>query len=435
MNSLFSKYVIGEDFFKRKNLPEQKYNSNTFSLLKELGFTDQQIEEANEYIFGTMTIENAPHLKKEHYAVFDCANKCGKKGIRYIHYMGHIKMMAAVQPFITGAISKTINLPSTATIEDVDKAYKEAYKLMLKAIALYRDGSKLSQPLSSAEDELSYELYQLSLSSDDIDETITPEVVQANIQKQIYEEKRPVLVRRKLPPKRKGIIQEAVVGGQKIYLRTGEYEDGTLGEIFIDMYKEGAAFRSLLNCFAVAISKSLQYGVPLEEFVDSFTFTRFEPAGKVEGHNAIKRATSILDFVFRFLAYEYLQRKDLANISFAENTTPGATNYELKKVEENNNNQENKTNKETSDLKEIRTDNNINKNSTTESTYSNQEFEKLKIIFDYEDQKNIQITQYSIDYKTKGYTGDMCSSCGSMRVKRSGTCAVCEDCGTTTGCS
>ncbi|MCX8166757.1 MAG: vitamin B12-dependent ribonucleotide reductase [Candidatus Micrarchaeota archaeon] len=457
INYLFSPNVIGENYFKRARIPETIYKDYNFNLLTYVGFTDSQIEEANEYIFGTMTVENAPHLKKEHYAVFDCANKCGKKGTRYIHYLGHIKMMAAVQPFISGAISKTINLPSTATVEDIDKAYKEAYKLMLKAIALYRDGSKLSQPLSAAEDELSYELYQLSLSDEDIDETITVEKIQEELIKKFEtinkpaEQHKPILVRRKLPHKRKGIIQEAIVGGQKIYLRTGEYEDGTLGEIFIDMYKEGAAFRSLLNCFAVAISKSLQYGVPLEEFVDSFTFTRFEPAGKVEGHNAIKRATSILDFVFRFLAYEYLNRKDLANIPFVENTTPGATNYELKKVADyqtNGNSSYHNNNIKNPEIdKNVSTvDNSITEIETKKTvalSLNSSDLDKKIDIKEFEgSDKEIHLNDEiktdiskTLEFKSKGYTGDMCSSCGSMRVRRSGTCAVCEDCGTTNGCS
>ncbi len=391
---IFSSYTLGSEFFKSLNIPEEKLSAPYFDLLKELGFKEEEIEAANEYVCGAMTIEGAPHLKQEHYPIFDCANRCGKKGKRFIHYSGHIKMMAAAQPFISGSISKTINLPSDASIQDVSDAYLMAYTNMLKCIAIYRDGSKLSQPLVSKDDELSAELYAIGTEEEDVNENVS----YSELQKKAIEQTQPILVRRRLPPKRRGFIQEATIGGQKVYLRTGEYPDGTLGEIFIDMYKEGASYRSLLNCFAVAVSKALQYGVPLEEFVDSFTFTRFEPSGNVTGHHAIKRATSILDYVFRVLGYEYLNRTDLAHSLPEENNTPGITNVELKKNAQNN--PEPKTQREKPTI-----------------------------------QKQEEAMKKTDEYKSKGYTGDMCQACGSMHVKRSGTCSVCEDCGTTSGCS
>lgn len=385
-------------------------------MLKELGFSPSQIEEANNYVCGTMTIEGAPYLKKEHYPIFDCANKCGKKGTRYIKWTGHIKMMAAVQPFITGSISKTINMPSESTIQDVADAHKMAYDMMLKSIAIYRDGSKLSQPLSSKDDELSAELYAIGLEEDDVDETITTEAIQKKlIQTQTTPRE---ITRIKLPPQRRGLIQEATVGGQKIYLRTGEYPNGTLGEIFIDMYKEGASYRSLLNCFAVAVSKALQYGVPLEEFVDSFTFTRFEPSGTVQGHPAVKRATSILDFVFRVLAYEYLGRVDLAHINSDNgfNNVHGITTHEL--------------------IRKAGTLETLQKQ-TQEVERDEKEETVNKQLADITE--NIQIPDKTKELSKKmithGYTGEVCSSCGSLRLRRSGTCSVCEDCGSTTGCS
>ena len=262
-----------------------------------------------------MTLEGAPHLKHEHYAVFDCANPCGRTGKRYLSVESHIRMMAAAQPFITGAISKTINMPNDATVEDCKDAYMLSWRLGLKANALYRDGSKLSQPLNS----------QLIESDDEDDDAIEALVAQSaparaaqvaeKIVERVIERIERTREREKLPDRRKGYTQKAVVGGHKVYLRTGEYQDGRLGEIFIDMHKEGAAFRSLMNNFAIAISLGLQYGVPLEEYVEAFTFTRFEPAGFVQGNDAIKNATSILDYIFRELAISYLGRNDLAHIS------------------------------------------------------------------------------------------------------------------------
>ena len=265
-----------------------------------------------------MTVEGAPHLKAEHYPVFDCANPCGRTGKRYLSVESHIKMMAAAQPFISGAISKTINMPNEATVEDCKEAYLLSWKLALKANALYRDGSKLSQPLNS----------QLIADEDDEDETIEhfierPAAARAaglaeRVVEKIVERVTVLREREKLPDRRKGYTQKAVVGGHKVYLRTGEYDDGRIGEIFVDMHKEGAALRSLLNNFAIAISLGLQYGVPLEEYVDAFTFTRFEPQGPVQGNDSIKYATSILDYVFRELAVSYLERFDLAHVDPSE---------------------------------------------------------------------------------------------------------------------
>ena len=265
-----------------------------------------------------MTVEGAPHLKPEHYPVFDCANPCGKIGKRYLSVESHIRMMAAAQPFISGAISKTINMPNDATVDDCKAAYLLSWKLALKANALYRDGTKLSQPLNS----------QLIADEDDEDETVEafierPAAARATglaekVVEKIVERITVLRERERLPARRKGYTQKAVVGGHKVYLRTGEYDDGRLGEIFVDMHKEGAALRSLLNNFAIAISLGLQYGVPLEEYVDAFTFTRFEPQGPVQGNDSIKYATSILDYVFRELAVSYLERFDLAHVDPSE---------------------------------------------------------------------------------------------------------------------
>ena len=287
-----------------------------FDLLAHLGFTRREIEAANIHVCGAMTVEGAPHLKPEHYAVFDCANPCGRTGKRYLSVESHIRMMAAAQPFISGAISKTINMPNEATVEDCKAAYLLSWKLGLKANALYRDGSKLSQPLQSqliADEEDDEDVIDASTFLD------RPQAARAaglaeKIVEKVVERIVVMRERERMPDRRKGYTQKAVVGGHKVYLRTGEYDDGRLGEIFIDMHKEGAALRSLLNNFAIAVSLGLQYGVPLDEYVDAFTFTRFEPSGPVQGNNSIKYATSILDYVFRELAVSYMERFDLAHV-------------------------------------------------------------------------------------------------------------------------
>ena len=311
----FNKWTLGVDFLRDElGVDAEDLAAPNFDLLAHLGFTKREIEAANIHVCGAMTVEGAPHLKPEHYAVFDCANPCGRTGKRYLSVDSHIRMLAAAQPFISGAISKTINMPNDATVEDCKAAYMLSWKLALKANALYRDGSKLSQPLQS----------QLIADDDEDDDVIEafldkPAAARASALAEKVVEKvveRIVVMRERerMPDRRKGYTQKAVVGGHKVYLRTGEYDDGRLGEIFIDMHKEGAALRSLLNNFAIAVSLGLQYGVPLDEYVDAFTFTRFEPSGPVQGNDSIKYATSILDYVFRELAVSYLERFDLAHV-------------------------------------------------------------------------------------------------------------------------
>jgi ribonucleoside-diphosphate reductase alpha chain len=291
-----------------------------FDLLRALGFGAAEIEAANDFCCGTMTLEGAPYLKSEHLPVFDCANRCGRRGRRFIPVEGHILMMSACQPFITGAISKTINLPREAGISEVRGAYELAWRSMLKAVALYRDGSKLSQPLAAVAVAEEVE----PLVGEEAAEALVEEAKEAaragdaqRVAQKVTEITvlRYLAKRRKLPDRRAGYTQKASVGSAKIYIRTGEYEDGTLGEIFLDMHKEGAAFRSLMNCFAIAISLGLQHGVPLQEFVDAFVFTRFEPNGVVAGHPNIRMATSIIDYIFRDLAISYLGRYDLGQVT------------------------------------------------------------------------------------------------------------------------
>jgi ribonucleoside-diphosphate reductase alpha chain len=310
----FNKWSLGEDFCRDVlKLSADQLADPQLDLLAAIGFSKKDIDAANIFVCGSMTLEGAPHLKAEHYPVFDCASPCGRLGKRYLSVESHIRMMAAAQPFISGAISKTINMPNAATVEECKAAYMLSWRLALKANALYRDGSKLSQPLNASliadDEEDEEEALEALIAS-------TAPARAAAIAERIVERivEREVRGREKLPGRRKGYTQKAIVGGHKVYLRTGEYDDGRLGEIFIDMHKEGAAFRAMMNNFAIAISLGLQYGVPLEEYVEAFTFTRFEPAGIVMGNEAIKNATSILDYIFRELAVSYLARHDLAHV-------------------------------------------------------------------------------------------------------------------------
>ncbi|TWG94161.1 ribonucleoside-diphosphate reductase class II [Mesorhizobium sp. J18] len=322
---VFNKWTLGEDFCRDVlGFTDEQLNDFSFEMLPALGFSRKDIEAANIHVCGAMTLEGAPHLREEHLPVFDCANPCGKIGKRYLSVESHIRMMAAAQPFISGAISKTINMPNEATVEDCKNAYMLSWKLGLKANALYRDGSKLSQPLNASllsdDDEEADDLVEELVTAPAAARAaqVTEKIVERIVEKVVRE-------REKLPNRRKGYTQKAVVGGHKVYLRTGEFDDGRLGEIFIDMHKEGAAFRAMMNNFAIAISLGLQYGVPLEEYVEAFTFTKFEPAGMVQGNDAIKNATSILDYVFRELAVSYLGRHDLAHVDTSDfsNTSLG----------------------------------------------------------------------------------------------------------------
>jgi ribonucleoside-diphosphate reductase alpha chain len=425
----FNKWTIGEDFCQKLGLTKNQIEDSNFNILAKLGFSPKDIDAINDYVCGTMMIEGAPHIKEEHLPIFDTANKCGKNGKRYIHYMGHLRMMSAVQPFISGGISKTVNMPAEATVEEIGKVYFDSWEMMLKAISVYRDGSKLSQPLSTSSFADLDEVVMLG-DEDTLDETIGPKEVHEHIAERFKP------IRRRLPKKRHGHVREAFVGGHKVYLRTGEYEDGTLGEIFIDMYKEGASFKGLLNTFAVLASKALQYGVPLEELVDSFTFTRFEPAGMVQGHEAIKNATSILDYVFRSIGYDYLNRTDFVHV---------------KAVDEVNHHDKDGNHKQTTDK---------NKDGNVVKLESEGPTTKKPIITSSKSQSQsaLELSEAEVATQTKqtsglfngngnpsqlklkdalriGYTGEQCPSCGSIRVKRNGSCTVCEDCGATSGCS
>ncbi|MEX0720245.1 MAG: vitamin B12-dependent ribonucleotide reductase [Balneolaceae bacterium] len=415
----FNQWTLGEDFCKEVlDISDEQLSDMNFDMLRHLGFSREQIQEANDYVCGTMTVEGAPHLKEEHYAVFDCANRCGRIGTRFISARGHIRMMAAAQPFLSGAISKTINLPNEATIEDMKDAYMLSWEMMLKANALYRDGSKLSQPLNSMADVLE-EL--------DEEEVETSDPATAHAQDKVVEVAEKIIHkylarRQRLPFRREGYTQKVKIGGQSVYLRTGEYENGQLGEIFIDMHREGAAFRSLLNCFAISISLGLQHGVPLEEFVDAFVFTKFDPSGMVSGNPHVKMSTSVIDYIFRELAVTYLGREDLAHVP-AEDIM-------------------------SRDLRPADEDAPVTTGTKNASAVSKQEVVPEPKPEPVEAKKDSTQTakssaqasndSYESDYekaKQMGYTGEACPECGSMTMVRNGTCMKCITCGSTTGCS
>ncbi len=444
---VFNKWTVGEETCKKLGFTQEQLDDSNFNMLAALGFSKEEIEEANDYICGTMMIEGAPHIQNAHLPIFDTANKCGKKGKRFIPYMGHVRMMAAAQPFITGAISKTVNMPSEVSVTEIGEVYMQSWQMMLKAIAIYRDNSKLSQPLNSANFD---DLDEAVLLGDEnnADEGIGPREIHETIVERIYGSKPQ---RYRLPKKRTGHVREAYVGGHKVYLRTGEYEDGSLGEIFIDMYKEGASFKGLLNCFAVLTSKALQYGIPLEELVDTFTFTRFEPAGPVQGHEAIKTSTSILDYVFRSLGYDYLKRDDFIHVKAVDELSENEKKSEKKKKKtaENKKEQiqepsreEDETNLSAVEVNSepatipAKTEDGFNGNGNGKN--GKHSFTKEAATSDYAKAVATPagIIQYSSsDAKQVGYTGETCINCGSSRVIRNGSCTLCLECGATTGCS
>ncbi len=413
---VFNKFTLGEAFcLDQLSLTEAQLKDPAFNMLKALGFTQEEVAAANDYCCGTMTVEGAPHLKAEHLAVFDCANRCGRIGRRYIAVEAHIRMMASAQPFISGAISKTINMPAESSLEDVKAAYLLSWKSMVKAVALYRDGSKLSQPLSASTD--SGKTVEAATDVMAMAEKVTERVLVRYLAK-----------RRPLPGRRNGYTQKAIVGGHKLYLRTGEYEDGTVGEIFLDMHKEGAAFRSLMNCFAIAISLGLQHGVPLEEFVEAFVFTRFEPNGPVKLNDRIKMSTSIIDYIFRELAITYLDRYDLAQVKEEDLRMDSMKKDELTDPE---------CVAEEADLDALAKSSvltehlPIRRNSGKGNGHGN----------GHSLARQVEITRETLTLtevqsaKIKGYEGDPCPECRQFTMVRNGTCLKCVSCGSTSGCS
>ena len=406
----FNKFVIGTDFLiKKLNFTEDEINDYDFNLLEKLGYSKQEIASANDYVCGTMTIEGAPFLKHEHYPVFDCASKCGKKGTRFIKSLAHIKMMAAAQPFISGAISKTINLPNQSTVDDIKESYLQSWRLGVKANAIYRDGSKLSQPLNTLSEEDLEAIIEEKEKNDIV--KIAERIIHRYIAK-----------RRRLPYRRTGYTQKAKINGQSVYIRTGEYENGQIGEIFIDMHREGAAVRSLLNCFAISVSLGLQHGVPLEEFIDAFVFTKFDPSGIVTGNEKIKMATSVIDYIFRELAVSYLGRYDLAHVDPTELNGKVSKGIIKKFIEPEFESEEIISER----LVEL------DKNDSYEYSLSSNTTESSATMDNLPSDSLTSKVKRAIQ---AGYTGDICLECQSTMMVRNGTCLKCLSCGATTGCS
>ncbi|MBI1385578.1 MAG: vitamin B12-dependent ribonucleotide reductase [Rhizobiales bacterium] len=464
----FNRWTLGDAFcIETLGIEEERLGARDFDLLAEIGFTKKEIAAANAHCCGTMTLEGAPGLKSEHLAVFDCANPCGRTGKRFLSVESHIRMMAAAQPFISGAISKTINMPTSATVEDCKNAYLLSWQLGIKANALYRDGSKLSQPLSSAliADDQDDEEEMLERLASDQPAMLRASLAAERIVERVIERVREKASREKMPDRRKGYTQKATVGGHKVYLRTGEYEDGRIGEIFIDMHKEGAAFRSLMNNFAIAISLGLQYGVPLEEYVDAFTFTRFEPAGLVQGNETIKNATSILDYIFRELAVSYLGRSDLAHVEPSElgSTVLGGEGPEDERVAPAvqadrlvsrglmRGSLGNRLVVITGETEQVTTavipgghGSAAAVSSTTRSVSVTKEVARHTGSHDHGGGTfTLGATALAIESdaerraaaRVRGYEGENCRECGNFTLVRNGTCLKCDTCGTTTGCS
>jgi ribonucleoside-diphosphate reductase alpha chain len=462
----FNKWTLGDAFLtERLGIPADRLADPAFDLLAVLGFSRAEIEAANTYCCGAMTLEGAPHLRPEHLAVFDCASPCGRLGIRCISTEGHIRMMAACQPFITGAISKTINMPNEATIADCKAAYLLSWKLGLKAVALYRDGSKLSQPLAATlfaddgDDDGAAELYEMAPATRV--PLIAEKIVERVVERVIVRAER-----ERLPNRRRGYTQKATVGGHKVYLRTGEYDDGRLAEVFIDMHKEGSAFRSLMNNFAIAISLGLQYGVPLEEYVEAFTFTRFEPSGIVEGNDTIKMATSIIDYIFRELAISYLGRNDLAHVEPADlmPDTVGKGAAETRRVggETPDPNVREPTTNAGADVAAlmqhaashgfVRSHLTVVQGGARSDTSARRDAGAAGTAVTADDMPlfagslavaaTVAMTPSPAsraaqlqEARMKGYEGDSCGECGNFTLVRNGTCLKCDTCGATSGCS
>ena len=411
IRSAFAPSLLGKELCTGSlGMTEDQYEDAFFDTLSFLGFTQEEVDAAGEHIFGNLTIEGAPGLKEEHLAVFDCATPCGAKGRRSIAWPAHVKMMAAAQPFISGAISKTINMPSNSTVDDVREAYNLSHTTMNKACAVYRDCSKLSQPLMNklVEDtDLTEEVTEDDPIERMVEETVkvlpVPEAVAQPVAESFVDF---IATRRSLPDKKRATSTKARIGGHSVRLITGEYPDGKLGEIILVTSKEGAAWRAMLNQFAIAVSIALQHGVPLEAFIKVFTFQKFEPSGQVVGGSGrVKMASSLVDWIFRELAIEYAGRDDLAHVA-AEDFDQFS----------------------------------ISKPEITDTGVLRTEGEKREVQMTL-DAAVAPIQERDAEARARqaarerGFTGDICDDCGSSQMVRNGTCLKCNACGSTTGCS
>tara|TARA_B100001173_G_scaffold260521_1_gene233780 strand:- start:1259 stop:3082 length:1824 start_codon:yes stop_codon:yes gene_type:complete len=410
IRSAFSPSILGKEMcVESLGMTEEQYNDDFFDVLGHLGLDSTQINAANDYVLGKGTIEGAPGLKDEHLPVFDCATPGGKYGTRSIDWPAHVHMMAAAQPFISGAISKTINMPSNSTVSEIKDAYDLSFSTMIKACAVYRDCSKLSQPLmnqlvdsSALEEEEEEETIIVQKMVDQVVDSLpvpTPKA-QPLAEAMVHDY---IATRRSLPDSCEGGRMKARVGGHTVYLNHSAYEDGRLGEIMLTTSKEGAAWRSMLNQFAIAVSLGLQHGVPLEAFVNSFTFQKFEPSGMVMGGSGrVKMSSSIVDYIFRELAIKYLDRHDLSHVS-QEDLDP----YSISRPE-------------------------ITDDGVVRSKGEVREVQQTLGAFETVEDAVAKTRRLA---RESGFTGDICTDCGSSQMVRNGTCLKCNACGSTTGCS
>ena len=447
IRSVFNKWTLGEEFcINVLGIDSDKLNTANFDILNHLGFSKDEIAAANEHACGAMTLEGAPYLAEKHYSIFDCANPCGDKGKRLLSVNAHIDMMASAQSFISGAISKTINMPNGATVADCQSAYERSWQKGIKANAIYRDGSKLSQPLAAylvEDDDNALEVLETGTPNEKAG-VLAEKIVEKIVVKHIVNTQR-----NKLPQRRKGYTQKASVGNHKVYLRTGEYENGSLGEIFIDMHREGAGFRAMMNNFAIAISVGLQYGVPLEEFVDAFIFTKFDPSGVVQGNDSIKNATSILDYIFRELAVSYLGRTDLAHVTPEGASFDDLGSGQYEKISDSIESNDEQASKSLNAIKAVTSTGYLRKRLPQEllvmkgGQYHAEEVSTTHTLKEPAELEadNIPDTTVSADMdasikaRSHGYAGEACSECGSYMMVRNGTCMKCNNCGATSGCS
>ncbi len=457
----FNKFSLGEDFCRKNlGLTDNEMNDVEFDMLLAIGFTKEQIEEANQFVCGTMTIEGAPHLKLEHYDVFDCANKCGKKGKRFIPYVGHLRMMAAAQPFISGSISKTINMPEECTVADIKKAYRESWELMLKCNAIYRDSSKLSQPLNTSSSDDQYAALFNFRDVENVDEA-GPEKVQQVLEKIVQKP-----ARRKLPEERHSITHKFSISGHEGYITVGLYDEGQPGEIFIKMSKEGSTLSGIMDALALSISLNLQYGVPLEVLVSKFCHSRFEPAG-MTGNRDIPMVKSIMDYIGRWLGLKFLSRDaakkyhtaDLVDRAYNEGTSLLLRQVPVETTSENLENivQGSSLERNHSGVKSVKAEDGVFVAKATMSAPTSSQGTQAsgasmqssgQATSAQSNSGQAMSTQGSATVSKESFAkmqkdkalhlnnedAAMCSACGSVMV-RNGSCYKCLDCGETSGCS
>lgn len=436
----FTKWTLGEKFCTDAlGLAKEKLDNTELNVLEMLGFTKTEIEKANEYVCGTMTVEGAPYLQDKHLCVFDCANKCGIKGKRFISMKGHIYQMAAAQPFLSGSISKTINMPEEATIDDIQDAYMTSWKVMLKSNSIYRDSSKLSQPLNSVADPNGVYAKLFDFAEDDADAEVklNTELVHKTIQ--TIAQSGPI--RKRLPDERHSITHKFKIAGHSGYITVGLYESGKPGEIFITMNKQGSTLSGIMDSWATVVSFSLQYGVPLEELIRKMVFSRFEPAGPTSNPE-IPVAQSIMDYIGKWLALKFLPKeraKLYHNEMLVDMSHDSGTNKRILIPFING--------KGHTEIKDHELDTAVDHEikEGLKKDASNAALDQVAMDFEAahtSSASSVKITlgdDFTRMQKEKAFAQNnedapLCAECGSITV-RNGSCYKCMECGSTTGCS